>query len=123
MSWDVTGKTRLLAGVSRDLGGSGLTAGGHVRNDRIFIGPTWRATPALAVQLRYDHVSREWLDVPGGAVEAGRKDSVRVLSASFEWQPRRWFAFTGYVRGEQQDSNLDTGYRNTTVGAAVKTFF
>ena len=123
MAWDITGKTRLAAGVSRDLGASGLAAGGYVRSDRIFIGPTWKATAAVAVQLRYDHVSRAWLDVPGGSADAGRKDSVRALSASVEWQPRRWLAVSGYLRGERQDSDLSTGYRDTTVGAAIKTFF
>lgn len=123
MTWDVTGKTRIAAGVSRDIGASGLAAGGHVRSDRIFIGPTWKATPALAVQLRYDHVARIWQDVPGGSADAGRKDVVRVLSGSVEWQPRRWLAVSGYVRGERQSSDLNTGYRDTTVGAAIKTFF
>lgn len=121
--WDLTGKTRLLAGVSRDLGASGLTTAGYVRNDRIFISPTWKATSAVAVQLRYDHVTRAWREVPAGAAEAGRKDTVRVLSANIDWQPRRWVALSGYLRGEQLRSNVDTGYRNTTVGAAVKASF
>jgi exopolysaccharide biosynthesis operon protein EpsL len=123
VSWDVTGKTRIVGGVSRDLSASGLALGGHVRNDRVFIGPTWKVTPLVAVNLRYDHVSRDWQDVPAGSVEAGRNESVRVLSAGVEWQPRRWLAVSGYVRGERQKSNLNTGYRNTTVGAAVKAFF
>jgi hypothetical protein len=63
------------------------------------------------------------MDVPAGLLEAGRKDTVRVLSASVGWQPRRWVSLSGYVRGEQQDSSLDTGYRNTTTGAAIKAFF
>jgi exopolysaccharide biosynthesis operon protein EpsL len=121
--WDLTGKTRLVAGVNRDLGASGLATVGYVRNDRIFIGPTWRATSMVTVQLRYDHVSRVWRDVPAGFAEAGRKDSIRALSANIEWQPRRWVAVSGYLRGEQLRSNVDTGYRNTTVGAAVKAFY
>lgn len=121
--WDLTGKTRLLAGVSRDVAASGLATAGHVRNDRIFIAPTWKATSAVAVQLRYDHVARAWLGVAAGGAEAGRKDDLRVLSANVEWQPWRWFAVSGYLRGEQLRSNVDTGYRNTTVGTAVKAFF
>ena len=77
----------------------------------------------VTLQLRYDHVSRAWRDVPAGSAEAGRKDSVRALSANIEWQPRRWVAVSGYLRGEQLRSNVDTGYRNTTVGAAVKAFY
>ena len=123
VSWDVTGKTRVLAGVSRDLTATGLATGGHVQSNRFFIGPVWKATSLIAVNARYDHISRDWKDVPGGSSEVGRNESIRMLSAGVEWEPRRWLAVSGYVRGERQKSNLNSGYRNTTVGAAVKAFF
>ena len=123
LSWDVTGKTRVLAGMSRDLTATGLATGGHVRSDRFFVGPVWKATALIAVNARYDHISRDWKDVPGGSREVGRNESIWMLSAGVEWEPRRWLAVSGYLRGERQKSNLNTGYRNTTVGAAVKAFF
>jgi exopolysaccharide biosynthesis operon protein EpsL len=123
VAWDATAKTRLLAGVSRDLSATGQATGGHVSHDRFFLGPVWKATEQIAVNLRYDRISRDWKGVPAGSSEAGRKEAVRVLSAGVEWAPRRWLAVTGYVRGERQSSNLNSGYRNTTVGAAVKAFF
>jgi hypothetical protein len=76
-----------------------------------------------AVILRYEQARRHWKDVPAATREAGRNESVRVLSAAVEWEPRRWFALSGYVRTERQQSNLNTGYRNTTAGVAVKAFF
>lgn len=123
VSWDITGKTRLIGGVNRTLTVSGLSTGGHVRSDRFYIGPVWKATAQIAVNARYDRVKRSWEDVPAGTSFAGRGDTVSVLSAGVDWEPRRWLAVSGYVRNERQTSNLATGYRNTTVGAAVKAFF
>jgi exopolysaccharide biosynthesis operon protein EpsL len=123
VSWSITGKTSLAAGVSRDLNATGDVIGGSVRSDRVFIGPLWRVTPLIAVNLRYDQVRRVWEDVPAATINAGRHESARILSAAVEWQALRWMSVSGYVRGERQTSNANTGYRNTTVGAAVKAFF
>ena len=123
VSWAITGKTSLAGGISRDLSATGDVVGGSVTSDRVFIGPIWRVTPLVAVNLRYDHVRRAWEDIPAGNINAGRHESANILSAAVEWQPLRWMAVSGYVRGERQTSNANTGYRNTTVGAAVKAFF
>ncbi|HWI82319.1 outer membrane beta-barrel protein [Ramlibacter sp.] len=123
VSWDVTGKTRVIAGVSRDLSATGLATGGHVQSNRFYVGPVWKATSLIAVNARYDRVSRDWKNVPAGSAEVGRNESIEMLSAGVEWEPRRWLAVSGYVRGERQKSNLNTGYRNTTIGAAVKAYF
>jgi exopolysaccharide biosynthesis operon protein EpsL len=121
--WDVTGKTRVIGGYSRDLSATGLATGGHVVSDRFYIGPVWKATAQIAVTARYDRVARDWKDVPAGSAEVGRNETIQMLSAGVEWEPRRWLAVSTYVRGEKQRSNVNTGYRNTTIGAAVKAFF
>lgn len=123
VNWDVTGKTRIAAGVSRDLSASGLAAGGHVRHDRFYIGPVWKATAQVAVNARYDRVSRDWKDVPAGSPELGRNERVRMVSVGVDWEPRRWLTVSAYVRQERMASNLTNGYRSNTVGAAVKAFF
>jgi hypothetical protein len=56
-------------------------------------------------------------------VDLGRNEVLQLLSAAVEWEPRRWLAVSTYVRGERQKSNVNTGYRNTTIGAAVKAYF
>jgi exopolysaccharide biosynthesis operon protein EpsL len=123
VSWAVTGKTRVVGGYNRDLSASGLATGGHIQSDRIYIGPVWRATSKIAVNARYDRVSRDWKDVPAGSVELGRNETVQALTAGVDWEPRRWLAVSGYVRGERTKSSLYSGYRNTTIGAAVKAYF
>ena len=123
VAWDVTGKTRIVAGVARDLTATGLATGGHVRTHRAFVGPIWKATPQVAVNVRFDRVGRHWKDVPPGTRDVGRNESIRALSAGVDWEPRRWLTVSVYVRTERLKSSLDTGYRNTTTGAAVKAFF
>ena len=121
--WEITGKTRLTAGLGRDLSATGGTAGGHVQQDRFYIGPVWQATSQFAVHARYDRVARDWKDVPAGTPEVGQSERIQLLSAGVDWEPRRWLTVSGYVRGERLKSNITSGYRSTTVGAAVKAYF
>ena len=121
--WDVTGKTRVVGGFIRDLSASGFATGGAVQSDRFYVGPVWRATAQVAVNARYEHVERDWKDVPAGSPELGRNETSQILSAGVEWEPRRWVAVSGYARSEKQKSNLNAGYRNNTIGAAAKFYF
>lgn len=123
VNWEITGKTRLAAGFSRDLSATGLATGGHVQHHRFYVGPVWKATTQIAVNARYDRIARDWKDVPVGSPELGRNENIQMLSAGIDWEPRRWLTVSGYVRSERMKSNLTTGYRSNTVGAAVKAFF
>ena len=58
--------------------------------------------------LRYDRVARDWTDVPAGSPEVGRTETLQVLSAGVDWEPRRWLTVSGYVRGEKQDVQAST---------------
>lgn len=123
LRWEITGKTRLAAGVGRDLSATGLAGGGHVQQNRFYIGPVWQATAQIAVNARYDLASRDWKNVPAGSAEAGKHERVQLLSAGVDWEPRRFLTVSTYVRGERLKSNLNSGYRSTTVGAALKAYF
>lgn len=121
--WEITGKTRLTAGLGRDLSATGQASGGHVQQNRFYIGPVWQATAQIAVNARYDHVSRDWKDVPAGSPELGQRERVQLISAGLDWEPRRFLTVSTYLRGERLKSNITSGYRSTTVGAAVKAYF
>lgn len=123
VNWDITGKTRLVAGFAHDLSAAGLGTGGYVASDRFYISPVWKATAQIAVNLRYENVRRDWKNVPAGSANRGREDKLQVLSAGVDWEPRRWLAVTGYVRSEKRDYNVSPGYRNTVYGAAAKAYF
>jgi exopolysaccharide biosynthesis operon protein EpsL len=124
VNWNITGKTRLAAGFSRDLTASGLATGGHVQSNRFYIGPVWNATAQVAVNARYDRVRREWKGISPGAGDFGRHETIQAVSAGVDWEPRRWLTLTTYVRNERlKSTTLNAGYRSTTIGLAGKAYF
>lgn len=123
VTWEITGKTRLVGGYARDLSAAGFGSGGYVASDRFYLAPIWKATAQVAVNLRYEDVRREWKNVPAGSADLGRNEKLQVLSAGVEWEPRRWLAVSGYVRHEKSTYSLSPGYSNTVYGAAAKAYF
>jgi exopolysaccharide biosynthesis operon protein EpsL len=121
VNWAATGKTRVIAGVFRDLTSSGLETGGHVKNTRLFVGPVWSATAHTTVSARYDRIARSWHDIVPGLPETGRRDTIQSGTIGVDWTPRRIVTLSASVRGERVKSNLvGASYRNTAVGLAVK---
>jgi len=105
-SWEITAKTRLTGGVSRDLGSYEFGNGGSVRGTRFFIEPVWKPTEKTAVRLRYQRETRDW-DVPGGGtIDAGRSDRLNSASAAFDWEVRRNLLVTTALRSERRSSNV-----------------
>jgi exopolysaccharide biosynthesis operon protein EpsL len=124
VTWNITAKTRLEAGIVRDLAASGLDVGGHVQSTRYFIGPVWNATALTSVSLRYDRTNRDWKDVPTGSLEANREDVVESASLGVDWSPRRWVTVSAGVRNERLSSNIPgANYRNTATSLGAKFTF
>jgi exopolysaccharide biosynthesis operon protein EpsL len=123
-AWDITGKTRLIAAVSRDISGSGQSLGGHVVTNRVYLAPVWKATAKTSFNLRYEHAERDWRDAPAGSPDAGRHETVEVAGAGVEWEPLRNLAVTGGVRRERLKSSIvTTGYRATVYSVGLKAHF
>ncbi len=123
VNWEVTGKTRLIAGYSHDLVASGLITGGHVAADRIYITPVWQVSPQIALNARFDHTDRRWKDVSAGA-DVGRSEKVQTIGVGVEWDPRPAFTVSAGLRGEKLKSSLPTSSYDATVFAvAVKARF
>jgi exopolysaccharide biosynthesis operon protein EpsL len=121
VNWAATGKTKVVAGLMRDLSSSGQDIGGHVQSTRFFIGPVWNATAHTAVNARYDRTERNWRDIPAGAQDAGRQDVIQAASIGVDWTPRRIVTVSALVRGERVKSTIPgVSFRNTVVGLAVK---
>jgi exopolysaccharide biosynthesis operon protein EpsL len=121
VDWSATGKTRVIAGVLRDLSSSGLDVGGHVRSTRFFVGPVWNATALTSLNARYDRIVRSWRDVPAGPEQSGRRDVIQAASIGLDWTPRRIVTVSASVRGERVKSSISgANYRNTVVGLGVK---
>ena len=121
VNWAATGKTRVAAGVFRDLSSSGLETGGHVKNTRWFVGPVWSATAHTTVNARYERIARSWHDVVPGLPESGRRDTIQSGTIGVDWTPRRIVTLSASVRGDRvKSSQAGASYRNTGVALAVK---
>jgi exopolysaccharide biosynthesis operon protein EpsL len=124
VNWDVTGKTRLTAGWMHDITSAGLSTGGHVDSDRLFIAPVWHATAKTSFNVRYDYTRRAWKDVPALTFDAGRTDKVEQLQAGIDWQALRTILVSGYVREEKLRSSVPgAGYRATVYGIKASANF
>jgi len=101
-------------------------ATGNFRERETDLQLTWPVTAKTTVDARIGNLSRSndvAKNVPAGSAGLGRNETYKALSAGVDWEPRRWLAVSGYVRSAKQDSNLNPGYRNTTIGAAAKAYF
>jgi exopolysaccharide biosynthesis operon protein EpsL len=121
--WDITGKTQLQAGYIRDLSGSGLPTGGHVTSQRWFVAPVWKATAKTSFNARYDHIRREWNDIPAATFSFGREETIQAASIGVDWEALRRLTVSAYARNERMKSNLSAGYRATVYGIAAKANF
>ncbi|MBA3774235.1 MAG: outer membrane beta-barrel protein [Ramlibacter sp.] len=124
LSWDITGKTRLQAGLARNLNATGQATGGYVQSTQVWIGPRWTPTALTAVNLRYERTARDWRDVTAGSIDAGRHEIGQAVMAGFEYTPRSSLAFGASLRNERLKSNLiNSGYRATIFGVTAKAYF
>lgn len=123
VNWEITGKTRLIAGYAHDLVASGLIAGGHVEADRIYITPVWQVAPHIALNARFDRAERRWKDVPSGP-DVGRSETIQTVGVGVDWDPRPAFTVSAGVRGEKLSSSLPSAsYKATVFAVAVKARF
>ncbi len=121
VTWDITGKTSLRAGVQRHLGAYGLLAasGGHIRTNRFYVQPTWRATEQVSVNLRWQHDERSWQSVSG--IDTGREDKADYLQVGVDWTPTRIVTLSTALRHERRASNLaGFDYRANVLGVYLK---
>jgi exopolysaccharide biosynthesis operon protein EpsL len=121
VNWEITGKTRLIAGYQHDLLATGLLTGGHVETDRVYLTPVWQVSPQIAVNARYDRSERRWRDVPAGGADIGRNEHVETMGVGLDWEPRRVITVSTSLRSEKLSSSLPaSSYKATVFGVAVK---
>ncbi len=121
--WDVTGKTRVVAGAMRDISATGLTTGGYVVSDRFFIGPKWQVTGKTALTARWDHTTRDWNNVAFATPSFGRKETIDSVQVGADWQALRTITVSPYIRYERMKSSVSAGYRANVYGVAAKASF
>ena len=125
VNWIVTGKTRIDAGVIREISSYQPSAiiPSYFVGGRIYISPVWNPTEKTAVRLRLDQGLRYYK----GGLESGfsgRRDTLSQDGVSFEWEPRRNVKLMASVAYDKRRSNIQNiDYKANLLGlSALVTF-
>ena len=123
VTWDITGKTSLVAGLQRDLSATGLPVGGSVESDRFFVAPVYHWTAKTSFTARYDYIHRNWKDVPAAFFVNGRNETLETIQLGADWEAVRKITVSGYVRQEKLRSSVNAGYRANVFGVIARASF
>ena len=120
----VTAKTRVLAGVSSELDSYQLGSPGHIRSTRVYVRPIYKPTEKTEVSLHYVHENREFSGAWAGSLDDGRRDTSQWVTAGFGYQALRNVSLAATLRYERRTSNVSFGnYRDVTAGGSVSVGF
>ena len=121
-NWGISGKTRLVSSVSRDLASFVQTSSSYTRNDRLSVGPVWEVSPKAVVRARLDYSSRAFLGPVAATPFNNRSDKLRTLYLGTDWQPYRWVTMSASLQNDKRTSNLaglDFASTQVTVSAQL----
>jgi exopolysaccharide biosynthesis operon protein EpsL len=121
LNWMITGKTRMDAGVIRELASYQPSTPSYYAGERLYISPVWKPTEKTAIRLRLDQGVRRYKGVVG---YEGRRDEVGQAGVSVEWEPRRFVKLIASLSQDKRTSNfVGLDYKaNVIGGTALFTF-
>lgn len=124
--WFIANKTLLNVAIWRQLNSLELADAAYAVTEGWGLGPAWAPTVKLVFQARYFDEDRDYegnaaLAVPGAVA---RRDTVRGVSLTAGYTPRRNMQFTLGVERGDRDSNLVGGdYDYTLISASARLLF
>ncbi len=117
LSWMITGKTRMDAGVIRELASYQPGTSSYYDGERLYISPVWKPTEKTAVRLRLDQGVRHYKGVLG---YEGRRDEVGQAGVSVEWEPQRFVKLIASLAHDKRTSNFaGLDYKANVLGVAA----
>ena len=124
LTYAVTGKTSVFAGVVRELGSYQTNNASYYQGTRVFVAPTWKATDNIAVRARYDYGVRDFKGPLPGFSASSRADKTSLASLAVEWQPIRLVTLMAFLQRDQRTSNeFGSDYKSNSVGISAKATF
>jgi len=115
VTWGVTGKTRVVGSVSRELASFVSTSSSYTRLDRLSLGPVWEVTAKLVARARYEASTRDFLGPVAATAQNDRTDKLRTLFAGLDWRPYRWVTLSASLQNDTRSSNLPgLDFKSTT---------
>jgi exopolysaccharide biosynthesis operon protein EpsL len=118
-SWPLTGKTRLDAGVVRELGSYQTTTASYYEGERLYISPVWKPTEKTAVRLRLDQGVRRYKGELAGVPPIGRRDTSTLTSLSLEWEVIRPLKVAVTLQQDKRTSNAGFDYKANVLGVSA----
>ena len=117
LSWMISGKTRMEAGVIRELASYQPSTSSYYDGERLYISPVWKPTEKTAVRLRLDQGVRHYKGVLG---YEGRRDEISQAGVSVEWEPLRFVKLIGSLAHDRRTSNFaGLDYKANVIGATA----
>ena len=86
-TWQVTGKTSVIAAWQRDLASYQTVNAIYTQTDSVSATPVWQISPKTSLRLQHRYAVRSDQGSPAGA-SSGRQDRLRDTSVTYSWQPR-----------------------------------
>jgi exopolysaccharide biosynthesis operon protein EpsL len=115
-NWEVTGKTRVTAGWTRDLsnfqtapsflfGNFSSFSSSWAATNRFSLTPIWQISPKISLRLRYEYAIRDFHGAVA-PVAVGRSDTTHSGLAALDWQPLKMLSLTATLQRDHRSSNL-----------------
>lgn len=105
VNWGITGKTRLVTTVARELGSFLQASSSYTRLDRLSVGPVWEVSAKVLVRARVDVSTRDFLGPVTNTAFNGRSDTLRTLFVGMDWRPTRWVTMSASLQNDKRSSN------------------
>lgn len=122
--WALSGKTRLSAGLVRELAAYQTLDASYYVGDRLYVAPQWQAGVKTWLRLRLEQGERRYKGALPGALAAGRQDRLRLASLELQWQALRSLRLTASVQRDERSSNVaGADYRTRILGLSAQASF
>ena len=102
VSWGISGKSRLVASVSRDLASFIQASSSYTRLDKWSLGPVWSVSSKAVMRARYEQSTRAFLGPVAVTPQNDRQDKLRTLYVGADWQPRRWVTLSASLQKDRK---------------------
>lgn len=105
-NWNISGKTALTAGLSREISSYQTASVNFSQTDRLSIGPVWQLSSKVVARLRHEVAQRDYLGSPTGGGALQRSDTMTDTSVSLDWQPNQHLTFSAALQNAKRASTF-----------------
>lgn len=105
VSWKASGKTTVVAAVSRDLASYQTASSNYVQTDRLSVGPVWQVSAKTTVRLRHSVAQRSFHGNPFALADNPRRDRTHDTSVFVDWAVQRTVLVSASLAHATRSSN------------------